>query len=141
MNHHNHTDGGFATPIEIMGLLAVMLVAVVFLGYLGRLGSAGVQVTNAAQDGARAASLTDDPATGIAVAHTTVARTGLSRRCVGGPTATTRWKPSPLGTWPGGTVTVTVTCQVANESLTGVWTPGTRTVSVSDTQVIERFRR
>ena len=51
------------------------------------------------------------------------------------------WDPSELGTWQGGTVTVAVSCTVSNQALTGVWTPGERTVTVSDTQVIERFRR
>ena len=51
------------------------------------------------------------------------------------------WEPSDLGTWQGAVVTVTVSCTVANQSLTGVWTPGNRTVTVTDQQVVERFRR
>jgi hypothetical protein len=51
------------------------------------------------------------------------------------------WDPTELGTWQGSVVTVTVSCVVANQSLTGVWTPGVRTVSVTDQQIVDRFRR
>ena len=134
-------DGGFTTPIELMYLLAVVLVSIVFLGWLGRLASAGVQVTNTAQDAARSASLTDDADLARTAVTATVAHSALGQRCQTGPVTTMTWKPSPLGTWAGGSVTVLVTCTVTNESLTGLWSPGSHTVRVADTQVIERFRR
>jgi len=34
-----------------------------------------------------------------------------------------------------------VSCTVHNRSLTGVWAPGSRTVTMSDTQPIDRYQR
>lgn len=136
-----HRDAGFVSAVEVIYLGIAALVAITFLGYLGRLSAAGLQVTNSAQDAARAASLAPNPTEAGAVASSAVRRSGLPERCLGEPSASTTWAPSDLGTWQGGTVTVTVSCTVANQTLTGVWSPGVRTVTVSDTQVIERFRR
>ena len=48
-----------ATPVEMMYLLVFCMMAVLFLGFVGRLHAAGLQVTNAAQSAARAASRSD----------------------------------------------------------------------------------
>ena len=134
-------DDGTATPVEMMYLLVFCIVAVVFLGFLGRLHAAGVQVTNAAQAAARAASLARDPTSATRAAQTSVAASPLARRCQGGARATMSWAPSPTGTWQGGSVTVRVSCVVRNQNLTGVWSPGMRTVSMSDVQPIDRYQR
>ncbi|WP_420451773.1 hypothetical protein [Ilumatobacter sp.] len=136
-----HRDAGFVTAIEVVYLGIAALVLVTFLGFLGRLSAAGVQVTNSAQDAARAAAIAGDPDEARAAAQTAVSRSGLPGRCQGDPTAAFSWQPSELGTWQGSVVTVTVSCTVSNQTLTGVWTPGSRTVSVSDSQIVERFRR
>ena len=134
-------DAGFVSAVEVVYLAVAALVAITFLGFIGRLSSAGVQVTNASQDAARAAAIARDPAEARAAAEAAVQRSGLPRRCLGDPSAAMTWNPSELGTWQGGTVTVTVSCTVSNQTLTGVWTPGNRTVTVTDIQVVERFRR
>ena len=136
-----HGDAGVVTPIELMFVCIFAMISVAFLGYLGRSVAAGVEVTNAAQDGARAASIALDPASAEAAAVAAVSRSGLPTNCRGTQFADFDWNPSDLGGWQGGTVTVTVSCQVTNQSLSSVWTPGVRTISVSDTQVIDRFRR
>ena len=134
-------DNGLATPVEMMYLLMFCLVAVVFLGFVGRLHAAGVQVTNAAQAAARAASLEPDPAAANRSAATVVASSALRERCVGNARMSLSWSPSPSGTWRGGAVTVVVACTVQNRSLTGVWAPGTYTVVMTDTQPVDRYRR
>ncbi len=134
-------DAGFIGAVEVVYLAIAALVMVVFIGYLGRLSAAGVQVTNSAQDAARAASLADDPGAAEAAASSAVNRSGLPGRCSGGPSMAFSWEPSELGTWRGALVTVSVTCTVANQSLTGVWTPGVRTVTVTDQQIVDRYRR
>ena len=136
-----HRDAGFVSAVEVVYLGIAALVAITFLGYLGRLSAAGLQVTNSAQDAARAASLAPNATEASVAASEAVRRSGLPERCLGDPSAATTWAPSDLGTWQGGTVTVTVSCTVSNQTLTGVWSPGVRTVTVSDSQVIERFRR
>jgi Flp pilus assembly protein TadG len=141
MNRLRERDAGFASAVEVVYLGIAALVIVAFLGYLGRLSAAGVQVTNSAQDAARAAAIAGNPDEALAAAQAAVTRSGLPQRCTGQPTADMSWQPSELNSWQGAVVTVTVSCTVANQSLTGIWTPGSRTVTVSDNQIVERFRR
>lgn len=135
------SEDGVATPVEMMYLLIFCIVAVVFLGFVGRLNAAGVQVTNAAQAAARAASIAPNPATAQQAANAAVAASSLAGRCQGGGRVRLTWAPSPAGTWQGGSVTVQVSCTVRNQSLTGVWSPGVRTVVMRDTQPIDRYQR
>ena len=136
-----HGDGGFVGAVEVVYLGIAALLMVVFVGFVGRLAASGVQVTNAAQDAARAASIAGTPDEAAAAATAAVGRSGLPQRCTAEPAVSFDWAPSDLGTWQGAVVTVSVSCTVANQSLTGIWTPGVRTVTVTDRQVVERFRR
>lgn len=135
------SDRGVVTPIELMYVMIFALIVVAFLGYVGRTIAAGVQTTNAAQDAARAASIALDPDAGEVAARAAIGRSDLPETCSGTASADFSWAAGPDGAWQGGTVTVRITCQVTNASLTGVWTPGVRTLSVTDTQVVDRFRR
>lgn len=141
MVHRWHDEEGTATPVEMMYLLVFCIVAVVFLGFLGRLHAAGVQVTNAAQAAARAASLAPDPAAATRAAQSSVASSPLRSRCQGGARTLLSWAPSAAGTWQGGSVTVRVTCVVRNQQLTGVWSPGVRAVAMTDVQPVDRYQR
>lgn len=134
-------DDGIATPVEMMYLLIFCLVAVVFLGFVGRLHAAGVQITNGAQAAARAASIAPDPVAAQRAAEAAVSSSPFVERCRGGAAVRLTWAPSPSGTWQGGSVTVQVSCTVRNQTLTGVWSPGSRTVTMSDTQPIDRYQR
>jgi Flp pilus assembly protein TadG len=136
-----HDDDGVVTPVETMYLLVFCLLAVAFLGFLGRLHATGVQVTNAAQSAARAASQAATPSAARVAATGSVARSALRTRCVGSPRAVTTWAPSSTGAWQGGSVTVVVSCRVRNQALTGIWSPGTRVVTMRDTQPVDRYRR
>lgn len=139
--HRWRDDDGVATPVEMMYLLVFCIVAVLFIGYVGRLHAAGVEVTNAAQSAARAASLAPNP-TAAQQAAVAAARTSLlNRRCQGGARVTMTVRRSAEGTWQGGSVTVTVSCTVTVQTLTGVWAPGVRTVTMSDTQPVDRYQR
>ena len=133
-------DQGFATPVEMMVLVTFCLAAVLVIGYLGRLHAAGVQVTNAAQSAARAASIATTPSEARVVA-TDSATTALDGRCLEPPVVRTTWTASAAGTWRGGSVTVLVSCRVGHDELSGMWAPGSRTVTMSDTQPIDRYRR
>ncbi len=134
-------EQGIATPVEMMYLLIFSLAAVVFLGFVGRLHAAGIEVTNTAQAAARAASQAQNPDTARLAAGDVVAASSLRNRCEGGPQVQLTWAPSAAGTWQGGAVTVHVSCAVTNQSLTGVWSPGSRTVVMRDTQPVDRYRR
>jgi Flp pilus assembly protein TadG len=125
---------------ELMLLLVFALGVMVFLGYLGRLNSTATNLTNVAQDAARAASQQADPDAAHIAAGAAVARSTLSVPCQGGATSRLVWKPSTTGSWYGGSVTVRLTCTVRNRELSGTWAPGDRTISVADTQVIDAFQ-
>jgi Flp pilus assembly protein TadG len=134
-------DDGIATPVEMMYLLVFCLVAVLFIGYVGRLHAAGVEVTNAAQSAARAASLAPDPVSAERAAVAAAQTTQLGRRCRDGAQVTVHTTRSSTGTWQGGSVVVTVTCTIRTQELVGVWVPGWRTVVVTDQQPVDRYRR
>ncbi|MFM7045933.1 MAG: hypothetical protein ACKOYG_10380 [Ilumatobacteraceae bacterium] len=134
-------DRGVLTAVEMMYMLVFCLLAVALLTYVGRLHAAGVEVTNAAQSAARAASQTRGASEAFTSARQSAAQGPLGRRCDGGPRVSMNWQPSAIGTWQGGSVTVTVSCSVANASLSGLWSPGTRLVVMSDTQPIDRYKR
>jgi Flp pilus assembly protein TadG len=142
VNGRRWTDEtGLATPVEMMYLLVFCLAAVLFLGFLGRLQAAGVQVSNTAQAAARAASQAPDAVGALAAAEAVVAGSALASRCQDDPHLELAWVPSATGAWQGGSVTVRVSCSVSNRALAGVWAPGSRTVVVSDTQPVDRYRR
>jgi hypothetical protein len=125
----------------MMYLLIFCLVAVLFLGFVGRLQARGVEVTNTAQSAARAASQAPSASMAQLAAHDVVVASGLNRHCDGGAAVRVSWVPAPSGAWQGGSVTVEVSCTVDNQSLTGVWTPGSRTVTMNDTQPVDRYQR
>lgn len=134
-------EEGIATPVEMMYLLIFCLIAVLFLGFLGRLQAAAVEVTNTAQSAARAASQAPSSQLAQLAADEVAAASPLSHRCEGGAVVRMSWSPSPSGAWQGGAVTVQLSCTVANQSLAGVWAPGSRTVTMSDTQPVDRYQR
>ena len=133
-------DRGAATPVEMMVVLLFCLMAVMFISFLGRLHAAGVEVTTVAQSAARAASLASGPTAARAAANEAVAVSVLATRCTDEPDVSLGWVRSDAGTWRGGSVTVRVTCVMANSSLASLWVPGNRTVRVSDTQRIDVYR-
>ncbi len=134
-------EDGIATPVEMMYLLVFCLAAVLFVGFVGRLQAAGVEVTNTAQAAARAASQAPGSAVAQRAAEDVVAASALGARCDGGAQVRVTWAPASSGAWQGGSVTVRVSCTVDNQSLSGVWAPGSRTVTMSDTQPIDRYQR
>jgi hypothetical protein len=134
-------DAGVVGAVEVLILATACVVVVVFLGYLGRLHAAGVEVSNVSQSAARAASLEPDRARASSKAEAVVRSSPLARRCRGGPRTSLDASPSPTGSWQGGTVRVVVSCTVDHSSLGGIWAPGSRTISASDRQPIDRYTR
>lgn len=134
-------DDGVATPVELMYVLVCCLVALAFLGFVGRLHAAGVEVANAAQSAARAASMEGNSRRATKAAAKVVEESVLADRCSGGLATRLTWVPSGAGTWHGGSVTVEVTCTVTNGALAGVWAPGSRTIVMRDVQPVDRYQR
>ena len=134
-------DRGSATAVEMLAVVMFGLVGLLFLGYVGRLHAAGIQVQNTSQAAARAASQAPDPDAARVAMGSALATSSLTTRCDGALSSALSWAPSPTGTWQGGSVTVVVSCTLGNESLAGVWAPGDRTISSTDTQPVDRYQR
>ena len=139
MHRPGRDESGQAATIEVLLLLVVVLAGWFFLAYLGRLNAAGQNLENAAQSAARAASQTGDPTTAETAATDVLAVSNLDLPCTSRPAPDVTFHPGSDGGWRGGTVTVRLSCQVRNHTLGSVWTPGTRTITASDTQIIDRF--
>lgn len=137
----HHRDAGVVAPVETMYLLVFAIVVTALIAFFGRLHAAGVEVSAAAQAAARAASMEPSSAAAVTAAERAVVDSPLASRCAGSPSAEVDWSPSPTGTWQGGSVRVRVVCTVSNASLAGGLLPGTRTISASDTQPIDRYQR
>ena len=128
-------DGQSLGP-ELMLLLVFALAAWGFLSWLGRLNATAQDLENTAQSAARAASQESNPVDGRAAAGRAVSASNLSTPCTAEPNVAMSWTPGPTGTWRGGAVTVRLTCSVDNaEPITSAG----RTISATDTQVIDRF--
>jgi Flp pilus assembly protein TadG len=135
-------DVGAVTAVESMFVLAFLVVSLAFVTGVGRLHAAGVEVHDATSAAARTASMARNPSAGRDAALDAVASSSLARRCGGAPSVTFDWSPaSGLGTWQGGSVTVRVSCRVPVQQLSGMWTPGSTTVSSTVTHPIDRYQR
>jgi Flp pilus assembly protein TadG len=130
-------DDGQAAGPELMILLVFALAAWGVLAWLGRLNSTSQDVANTAQAAARAASIAADPDAGRAAAERAAAASGLPTPCVGTPVVSMSWSSGDNGTWAGGTVTVTLTCTIADDE---PFATAGRTVTVSDRQIVDSYR-
>ena len=130
-------ERGMAT-VELVLFTPLALVVLAFLVIAGRLSTTTADVTAASRDAARSASLAQTYDEAIVAANQT-ARASLAAQDVtcrdlqvtGGDSSTFV---------AGGEITVTVSCDVnlADVALPGI--PGTRTVTSTSTEVIDRFR-
>ena len=117
------------TPVLIMLMLLVV--------FAGRLSSARTDVVSAAKDAARAASIRDDPATAARDARS-AARAAIDEGSLACASLDVAVDTSRLR--PGGVARVQLTCvaSLADLSLLGV--PGSKSISASATEPIDRFR-
>lgn len=130
-------DGGFST-IEVVLLVPVFVLLVLLVVALGRVEEARIEVTGAARDAARAASLSRTAAQATDRAHSSAAvvLSGNSVSCVGGPDVDV----DTTAFTPGGAVTVHVTCPVRLGDLGFPGLPGTKSVTAQASSVIETYR-
>jgi Flp pilus assembly protein TadG len=119
-------------------LLAVPLAAITSMAaYFGRVGVAESQVSTAARDAARAASLSRSSATAQRAAHDAARATlaGQSITCsrLAVTTDLRRWRP-------GGLVAVTVTCTTSLRGLGLAGAPGTVRIRATEAAPLDRNR-
>jgi len=130
-------DSGQSVSPEMMLVLLFALAAWGLLAWIGRLTSSSQDMANTAQSAARAASIAPDPVSAQAAARAAVAASDLPTPCADSPSVVMAWRPGDDGGWLGGSVTVTLACSLDNGEPFG---GGGRTVSATDTQVVDQFR-
>lgn len=131
-----HGDRG-TTATELVLLAPVVVALMLFVVFSGRLAAAQHDLAAAAEASARAASLHSTPDGAIGAAEET-ARAALAdhrRSCVA---LSVEIDASQLR--PGGWVTVKLTCSVDLSDVTAIGVPGSKVLSSSSTQVIDRYR-
>jgi Flp pilus assembly protein TadG len=130
-------DGGWAVA-EVAIMMPVALVVLGFIVLCGRMGNIQADITSAARDAARAASLQRD-LDGARQAAQAVATASLTAHSVTCAQPRTRIdNPSTFA--PGGSVTVTVTCDVDLAAVAIPGIPSTATVEKSSSELIDRYR-
>ena len=128
-------DGSASTELVLVTPLLVVLLLFVVLA--GRLAHADLQVTDAAHQAARAASLSrsaaDARTAALHTAQASLADQGLTCTALTVDTDTSRFRP-------GGSVTVSLTCAVSLADLAGLGVPGTTAMNARHTSPLDRFR-
>lgn len=123
------TELAVVTPV----LIGLMLLVV----YAGRVVEAEADVSHAAYEAARAATLTDTPAAAHAAAtetaHANLAVGAVACRSLDVAVDTDRFTP-------GGHVTVTLTCRATFADLSLLAVPGTRSFTASASSVVDFHR-
>ena len=114
----------------------VMLMLLVV--FAGKVSEAEGNVTRAASEAARAASLRQHPGDAVVIARTTA--TG-NLAAAGVPCVTLTTSVDTTDFRAGGTVTVTLTCDASMADVTLLGVPGTRTFGARAVEVIDRARR
>lgn len=121
---------------ELVLVTPLLLLLVLFVVFLGRLNIARQDVSSAARDAARAASLRAAPAAAEADAKTAAAATfaelGTSCRQLNVNVDTSQLRP-------GGSVGVEVICTADLADLSLLSVPGTRTVSAEAREVVDVY--
>jgi Flp pilus assembly protein TadG len=130
-------DRGDSGPLEVVILVPVVLVLFGLVVAFGRTTAADTDVEHAARVGARAAASAQTEGGGKQLADQVVTESlrsaGLS--CAGDADV------SVTGPWtPGGRVTVTVTCTASLADVSKLGLPGSRTLTATATEVIDRTR-
>ena len=134
MTRWRDQDGTLAVEAAIVA--PVLLVLMLLVVYAGRAASTDADVRSAAARAARAASLTGDTASAEAAA-TGIATANLA---TAGITCATTSIEVAADIRAGGTVTVTVGCQVTNTDLAMLAVPGSRWSTATATQVVDTYR-
>jgi len=133
-SRYRRDDG--AVSIELTLLAPVVIALLCFVVGLGRIADAGAQVTGAARDAARAASLQRDPDQARSVARNTAAAdltaAGIDCRNLSVVTDTTAFTA-------GGVVRVVVMCAADLSGLALAGLPGAKTMTATAAAPIDSY--
>ncbi len=127
--------GSISVEVAVIAPAFVFLMLLVV--YAGKVSEADGNVERAAAEGARAASLRQNPAAAIddarAVVEANLAATGVPCSQLDTSVDTSMFEP-------GGTVTITVRCDASMADVTLLGVPGTRSFTATSTEVIDTYR-
>ena len=127
--------GSISVEVAVIAPAFVFLMLLVV--YAGKVSEADGNVERAAAEGARAASLRQNPAAAVddarAVVEANLAAAGVPCSQLDTSVDTSIFEP-------GGTVTVTVRCDASMADVTLLGVPGTRSFTATSTEVIDTYR-
>lgn len=124
--------------LELVLLVPAVLVMVFVVVGLGRMGMARENIDAAARDAARAGSIArtagDAEAAATAAASDALASHDITCSGMSLSVDTSDFRP-------GGWVRVNLSCTVSLSDLSGMWTPGTKTMQARGLAVVDTYRR
>ncbi len=127
--------GSISVEVAVIAPAFVFLMLLVV--YAGKISEADGNVERAAAEGARAASLRQNPAAAIddarAVVEANLAAAGVPCSQLDTSVDTSMFEP-------GGTVTITVRCDASMADVTLLGVPGTRSFTATSAEVIDTYR-
>ena len=135
MNGWRSERGSVSVEVAVIAPAFVLLLLLVV--FAGKVSEADGNVERAAAEGARAASLRQNPGDAIDDAQAVVA---ANLDAAGVPCTSLDTVVDTSTFEPGGTVTVTVRCEASMADVTLLGVPGTRSFSATSTEVIDTYR-
>ena len=135
MNGWRSERGSVSVEVAVIAPAFVFLLLLVV--FAGKVSEADGNVERAAAEGARAASLRQNPGDAIDDAQAVVA---ANLDAAGVPCTSLDTVVDTSTFEPGGTVTVTVRCEASMADVTLLGVPGTRSFSATSTEVIDTYR-
>ena len=135
MNGWRSERGSVSVEVAVIAPALVFLLLLVV--FAGKVSEADGNVERAAAEGARAASLRQNPGDAIDDAEAVVAENLVA---AGVPCTHLDTIVDTSAFEAGGTVTVTVRCEASMADVTLLGVPGTRSFSATSTEVIDTYR-
>ena len=126
-----------SVSVEVAVIAPAFIFLMLLVVFAGKISEADGNVERAAAEGARAASLRQDPGVAIADAEAAV-EANLAH--AGVPCTDLTIGVDTSNFEPGGTVGVAVTCQASMADVTLLGVPGTRTFTATSVEVIDTYR-
>ena len=126
-----------AVSTELAVLTPLLIGFMLFVVFAGRVAQAEGDVAHAAQEAARAASLTGTPSAAVEAAQETAAA-NISAGAVACRTLDVSVDTTNLAA--GGQVAVTVTCEASFADIAMLAVPGSRTFDATAIEVIDTYR-
>lgn len=126
-----------SVSVEVAVIAPAFIFLMLLVVFAGKVSEADGNVERAAAEGARAASLRQDPGAAIDDAEAAV-EANLAH--AGVPCTDLTIGVDTSNFEPGGTVAVAVTCQASMADVTLLGVPGTRTFTATSVEVIDTYR-